>query len=105
MIGWILPESAVPALEAQIAAAFAARGKPLYWTPGAVRIASGPYASENPGSPNAFIPMSDADKAQTMNNGDRLQDYPEYTALAAQLGGESARVDVDPIDFWKPEGI
>lgn len=105
MIGWVLPEAASAAIKQDIAAAFDARGKPHYWDPGFIRIAEGPYASEDPAQPNVFLPMSDADKAQRMNSGDRLQDYPEYASLAAHLGGEGARVDVDPAHFEKPEGI
>lgn len=89
----------------QIRAAFVAAGQPEYWNPGIIKIATGPYASAIPGVTKVFIPMSDDDKLTLMRGNMRLNDTPLYAALAAQFGGEEARVNVDPADFWQPEEL
>lgn len=103
MIGWVTTQEAALAIEAQVKAAFIARDRPLCWLPGWHAIATGDYASQVPGVTNVIIPMSDTDKQQRLNNGTRVMDYPEYATMAAALGGDESRVDVDPDDLWTPE--
>lgn len=98
LIGYILPPPAATSVLASIAAAFDARARPRFWSPGAFPVYTGPHAGQ------MFIPAGDGilDAPLLGNPRQTPQDFPEFGELIASLGGLDARVEIDAQDLIDP---
>lgn len=97
MIGFITTSQIANAVTAAIGDAQSSKGLPVTWLLVGMPI----YAGEHVGK--CFIQADEDVLDCPLRRKTTPQDFPEFDALVASLGGLDARVDIDPAFLVKPQ--
>jgi hypothetical protein len=92
MIGFVTTEEKSAAVTQAIREAQTSRNLPVFWLLAGMPIYSGEHTGMK------FIPADDNILATPLRGNpiQTPQDFPEFAALIAMLGGLEARMDIDP---------